>query len=392
MSRTATRVEGFPQSVFSKWTQLANQHQAINLGQGFPDFPAPDFVKQAALEAISADINQYAPCRGRANLRQAIANHIERTHGLHYDPATEITVTIGASEGIQATIFALVDPDDEVIVFEPFYDTYVPNVLFAGGTPVYYPLQAPDWTIERDRLAALITPKTKLIILNTPHNPTGKLVTQAELQVIADLCIEHDLYVMSDDVYETLVYDGLSHTPLASLDGMRERTITLGSIGKTFSVTGWKVGWATGSADLIDGLVTFRQFASFAGANPLQHASAVVLEQAAQHGYFEQLRQQFQQRRDMLLSALADAGMPAIKPDGGYFAMVDISNLGFEDDVTFCHHLTTEVGVTAIPPSAFYSRPELGRDLARFAFCKSESVLYDAAKRLNAASTKLHTF
>jgi N-succinyldiaminopimelate aminotransferase len=311
-----------------------------------------------------------------------LADKIEQQYGLSYDPDSEITVTHGASEGIQATITALVDPGDEVIIFEPYFDTYVPNVHFVGGVPRYYQLRPPAWGIDAAELEALFSDKTKLIIVNTPHNPTGKVFTQAELQLIADLCHKYDVVALVDEVYEHLVFDDAEHVPLARLPGMRERSVTLSSLGKTFSATGWKVGWASGSAELIQALIRVRQFTTFSGAAPLQEGAADALIYAGEHDYYAHFRARYQEKRDFLMATLTDAGLAPIVPQGTYFAMVDIGALGFGDDVTFCRYLTTEVGVTAIPPSAFYSHPADGATLARFAFCKSDPVLAEAARRL----------
>jgi N-succinyldiaminopimelate aminotransferase len=381
-SRIADRVSGFNTTVFAEMTALANQHGAINLGQGFPDFPAPDFIKQAAVDAIHADVNQYAPGMGSLALREAIAAKIAHHYALTYDPANEIAASVGATEAIAASIMGLVNPGDEVILFEPYYDSYVPSVMFAGGIPKFYTLHAPDWSIDPDRLAALFSDKTKLIVVNTPHNPSGKVFTRDELALIADLCQRFDVICLTDEVYEHIVFDEHQHIPMASLPGMRERTLTLSSIGKTFSVTGWKVGWAAGPADLVRGMFRVRQFLSFCGAAPLQHASITALN--APESYYADLRTMYQSNRDFLIDGLRAAGLKPLTPAGTYFAMIDIRDLGFPDDVAFCKHLTTNVGVAAIPPSAFYSNPADGAGLARFAFCKSRETLAEAVTRLKA--------
>jgi N-succinyldiaminopimelate aminotransferase len=379
-ARIAERISGFNTTVFAEMTALANQHGAINLGQGFPDFPAPDFIKQAAVDAIHGDVNQYAPGMGTVALREAIAAKIERHYGLTYDPASEIGVSVGATEAIAASIMGLVNPGDEVILFEPYYDSYVPSVTFAGGIPKFYTLHAPDWCIDPDQLAALFSDKTKLIVINTPHNPSGKVFTREELQLIADLCQRFDVIALTDEVYEHILFDAHQHIPMASLPGMRERTLTLSSIGKTFSVTGWKVGWAIGPADLVRGMFRVRQFLSFCGAAPLQHASITALQ--VPDGYYADLRAFYQSNRDFLIDGLRAAGLKPLTPAGTYFVMIDISDLGFSDDVAFCKHLTANVGVAAIPPSAFYSNPADGAGLARFAFCKSRQTLTEAVTRM----------
>ena len=382
MNVTAQRVQGFGTTIFTEMTNLANEHGAINLGQGFPDFAAPAFIKEAARAAVEANVNQYAPGRGRPRLREAIAATMARRYGMAVDAEKEVVVTHGATEALCATILSLVDPGDEVILFEPYYDAYVPDVRMAGGVARYYPLRPPEWRIEREKLASLFNEKTKLIVVNSPHNPTGKVYDDAELEMMADLCREHDVVAVTDEVYEYITFDGVVHRPLASLPGMAERTITISSAGKTFSVTGWKVGWAVAAPPLAEAVFRAHQFITFSGAAPLQEATAVALETAEEHGYYEELQEMYERKRDFLGEALAAAGLPPITPQGTYFVMVDISGLGFADDVAFCRHLTTAVGVAAIPPSAFYTTPGGGESIARFAFCKTDEALEEAAGRL----------
>ncbi len=380
MTRISDRVNSFNTSIFAEMTALANQHQAINLGQGFPDFAAPEFIKSAAVEAIRVEINQYAPGMGSLPLRAALARKYERQYRLMFDPNSEIGITVGATEAIFASIMGLVNPGDEVILFEPFYDSYVPAVQFAGGIPRFYTLRPPDWSLDPDALGALFTDRTRLILVNSPHNPTGKVFTREELTVIAELCQQHDVIALTDEVYEHIIFDGLPHIPMATLPGMRDRTLTISSIGKTFSVTGWKVGWVAGPADLVQGMFRVRQFVSFCGAAPLQHAAASALE--VSDSYYDDLRTMYQAKRDMLVEGLQRVGLQPLTPGGTYFVMVDIRNLDFPDDVAFCKYLTTEVGVAAIPPSAFYHHPVDGAGLARFAFCKTDAVLEAAVERL----------
>ncbi|HSM58685.1 MAG TPA: methionine aminotransferase [Candidatus Sulfomarinibacteraceae bacterium] len=382
MTRMAQRVQGFGTTIFAEMTALANRHHAVNLGQGFPDFAAPAFIKEAARESIARDINQYAPGIGQPRLRRAIAAKMERHYGLGVDPDAEVTVTVGATEAIFAAIMGLVDPGDEVIFFEPYYDSYLPSLQFAGGAPRFYTLQPPEWTIDIQALAALFNEKTKLIVVNTPHNPTGKVYSREELELIARLCQEHDVIALVDEVYEHVTFDGGQHHSLITFPGMRERTLSISSAGKTFSVTGWKVGWAVGAPELARAVFRAHQFITYSGAAPLQEATARAIEVADERGYYEELGAMYQQRRNYLLDALQNAGLRPIRPRGTYFVMVDISDLGFEDDVAFCRHLTTEVGVAAIPPSAFYTTPGGGQTLARFAFCKTEAALEEAARRL----------
>ena len=380
MSYMAQRVAGFGTTIFTEMTALANEHQAINLGQGFPDFAAPAFMKEAAVAAIKADVNQYAPANGRPRLRQAIAQKVQDFYGIEANPDTEITVLHGATEAIFATILGLVNPGDEVIVFEPFYDSYVPAIQMAGGIPRFYTLRPPTWQIDEAELAALFSSKTKLIIINTPHNPTGKVFTQAELALIARLCQQHDVLAMTDEVYEHLVFDGQQHQTLASLPGMADRTIMISSLGKTFSVTGWKVGWTVAPPELTRAIFRAHQFMTFCGAAPLQEAAVTAVSQPA--SFYTELTAFYTRKRDFLLDALKSAGLTPIVPSGTYFIMVDISHLGFANDVAFCRYLTSEIGVAAIPPSAFFHNPADGAGLARFAFCKEEKTLAEAANRL----------
>lgn len=382
MKVMAERVQSFGTTIFTEMTNLANEHGAINLGQGFPDFAAPGFIKEAARAAVAADVNQYAPGRGRPRLREAIAATMERRYGLAVDPAKEVVVTHGATEALSATILSQVDPGDEVILFEPYYDAYVPDVRMAGGVPRYYSLEPPEWRIDGAKLAALFNEKSRLIVVNTPHNPTGKVYGEDELALIAELCQEHDVVAVTDEVYEFITFDGAVHRPLASLPGMGERTITISSAGKTFSVTGWKVGWAVAAPPLAEAVFRAHQFITFSGAAPLQEATAVGLETAEGHGYYEELQEMYERKRDFLAAALASAGLPPITPRGTYFIMVDIGGLDFADDVAFCRYLTAEVGVAAIPPSAFYTTPRGGETVARFAFCKTDDALEEAAGRL----------
>jgi N-succinyldiaminopimelate aminotransferase len=380
MTYMARRVSHFGTTIFFEMTRLANQYQAVNLGQGFPNFSGPEFLKQAAIKAIEDDINQYAPGSGRVRLRQAIAQKMARFYGLPVDPDSEVIVTHGATEAIFGTILGLVDPGDEVIIFEPYYDSYLPAVQIAGGVPRMYTLRPPAWAVDEDRLAGLFSDSTKLILINTPHNPTGKVFTEAELRVVADLCIKHDVIAVMDEVYEHIIFDGQPHISMAALPGMANRTVTISSLGKSFSMTGWKVGWAVAAAELVQALFRVHQFMVYCGVAPLQEAAVAALQ--AELDYYVELAAMYQSNRDFLANALLQAGLTPIIPKGTYFMMADIGQLGFEDDVAFCRHLTTEIGVAAIPPSAFYRDPADGATLARFAFCKTRDVLEEAARRL----------
>ena len=385
MSYMAQRVAGFGTTIFSEMTSLANAHKAINLGQGFPDFAAPHFVKEAAIKAIRADINQYAPANGRERLREAIAKKMSLFYDLSVDPKAEINVMHGATEAIFATIMGLVNPGEEVILFEPSYDSYVPAIEMAGSVPRFYTLRPPRWEINEAALTSLFSEKTKLIIVNTPHNPTGKVFSEAELNLIANLCRKYDVIAMTDEVYEHLVFDGLKHLTLASFPGMAQRTVMISSLGKTFSVTGWKVGWTVAQRNLSQAIFRAHQFITFCGVAPLQEAAVTAV--ASEPKFYEELTQFYTKKRNYLVDALTSAGLTPITPDGTYFVMVDISTLDFADDVAFCRFLTKEIGVAAIPPSAFYHNPADGAGLARFAFCKEDKTLAEAARRLQRLQT-----
>lgn len=382
MSQIAQRVSGFGTTIFTEMTNLAIKHKAVNLGQGFPDFAAPDFVKQSAVNAINADLNQYPPANGRPRLRQALADKMAKHYGMRVNPDNEIIVMQGATECIMATMMGLINQGDEVILLEPYFDSYVPAVQFAGGIPRYYTLRAPDWAIDPEQLAALFNDKTRMIVINTPHNPTGKVFSRAEQQMIADLCQKWDVLCVEDGVYEHITFDGATHQPMATLDGMADRTITISSLGKTFSVTGWKVGWTMASPELTTGIFRAHQFTTFTGAGPLQEAAADALILAEENGYYEEMGTMYVQKRDKLIGALKSADLRPLIPQGTYFVMIDISDLGFANDIAFCQHLVTEVGVVAIPPSAFYSNPADGAGVARFTFCKTDKLLDAAAERL----------
>ena len=378
----AGRVAGFGTSVFTEMSRLAVEHKAVNLGQGFPDFPGPDFVKEAAIQAIRADLNQYAVSHGTPNLRRSIAETWKRAYGREIDPETEVSVASGATELILDAILGLVNPGDEVIVFEPFYDSYLPDVLMAGGVPRFITLEAPDWHFDRQRLAHLFGPKTKLLLINTPHNPTGKMFSRDELGFIGSLCQQHDVIVLTDEVYDQIRFNGVEHVPIATLPGMWERTLTINSTGKTFSMTGWKVGYAVGPPALTQAVRATHQFVTFSTSTPFQEAMAIAMETAAQTGYYEQLRREYTARRDHLAAALAEAGLKTLPVQGAYFLLADVRGMGFPDDVSFCRYLTSEIGVAAIPPSAFYADPVRAPLLARFCFAKREETLRAAAERL----------
>ncbi len=379
------RLVPFGTTIFTEMTRLADQHGAINLAQGFPDFDGPDFVKEAAVAAIRAGRGQYARMSGLPELHRALAAKTERDLGLSYAPDTEITVTSGCTEAIFATIQGLVEPGDEVIVFEPFYDSYRASLALAGAVPRFVTLHAPHWTFDAGALRAAFTEKTRAVLLNTPHNPTGKVFSDEELAAIAALCVERDVLCITDEVYEHLVFEG-RHRSLASLPGMRERTVVLSSFGKTFSLTGWKIGWALAPPDLTAAVRAAHQFITFATATPLQVAAAAAL--ATDRTYYDELTASYGKKRDRLCSALSSIGFDLVPPQGTYFVCARFSKFGFDDDVAFCRHLVEEVGVAAIPPSVFYETSDEGKRHVRFAFCKRDETLDAAVERLAVLSAR----
>lgn len=370
----------FGTSIFGEMTGLALKHGAINLSQGYPDFDGPEFVRRAGAEAVLNGPNQYARPMGLLNFVRAIADKVRLHYGADLDPERQVTVFSGATEAIFASFMGLLEPGDEVILFEPFYDSYPACAAMAGATCRYCTLRWPDFRFDRDGLAALFNEKTRLIVVNTPHNPTGKVFTPDELRFIGELCQKHDAYAVTDEVYEHLTY-GVPHVPMATLPGLADRTLTISSTGKTFSLTGWKIGYAWGPAELVSAAQSAHQFITYATATPLQHAMAQALR--APESFYAQLKGEYIQRRDFLVDSLQDAGFDVSIPAGTYFVLADISRFGFPDDISFARHLTTEIGVACIPPSVFYSRePEEGRHLARFAFCKKMETLQEAAEKL----------
>jgi len=372
------RLAGFGTSIFAEMTALAERHGAVNLGQGYPDFDGPGFVKDAAVAALRAGHNQYAPMPGLPALQRAVADHERRFYSLDYDPATEVTIHAGATEATFAALQSLLDPGDEAVVFEPFYDSYRPGFALAGARPRVVPLRPPTFSFDAKELERAVGGRTRLLLLNSPNNPAGKVFTREELERIADVCRRHDLLAVTDEVYEHIVFDG-PHVPLASLPGMRERTVTISSAGKTFSLTGWKIGWTCAPPALTQAVRAVHQFTTFAVATPFQHAAAVAL--AAPDEYFEGLRSDYRGRRDRLCGGLAEAGFDVRPPEGTYFALADIRPLGFEDDAAFCLALPERCGVAAIPASAFLADGG-PRHLVRFAFCKDDATLDEGLRRL----------
>ena len=376
----ALRLEGLGTTVFAEMSALALETGSVNLGQGFPDTDGPTEVADAAVAAIRAGVNQYPPGPGQPELRLAITEHQQRFYGLELDPATEVVVTTGATEAIAAALLGLVDPGDEVVALEPFYDSYAACIQMAGGVRVPVTLRAPDFRLDVDRLRAAVTDRTRLILLNSPHNPTGTVLTEVELAAVADLAVERDLVVVTDEVYEHMTYD-VAHRPLATLPGMRERTLTISSAGKTFSFTGWKVGWATGPAHLVRAVLTAKQFLTFVSGAPFQPAVAVGLR--LPDTYFDQLRATLRSKRDRLCAGLREVGLDVFVPQGTYFVTADVRPLGWTDGLEFCRELPRRAGVVAIPHQVFYDDVEAGRPLVRFAFCKRDDVLDEALTRLH---------
>jgi N-succinyldiaminopimelate aminotransferase len=381
MTRTAARLRRFGPTIFTEMTALANETGAINLGQGFPDEDGPEMVREAAVAALRAGHNQYAPARGVPALRAAIAAHQSRHYGLRLDPETQVLVTFGATEALAAAMLGLCEPGDEVVTFEPYYDAYPADIAMAGGERRVVTLRPPGFAVDPDALRDRITPRTRILLLNSPHNPTGRVFSRAELEVVAAACREHDLIAVTDEVYEHLTF-GADHVPLATLPGMAERTLTISSLGKSFSFTGWKIGWATGPADLVTAAATAKQFLSFAGGTPLQHAAAHALE----HGdeAVRTLAHTLEGRRDRLCAGLEAAGLTVHRPAGTYFVNADIRPLGESDGVAFCWELPARAGVVAVPSAAFYDDAEAGRHLVRFTFCKRDAVLDEGIARLAA--------
>jgi len=376
------KLEPFGTTVFAEMTALAQEHRAINLAQGFPDFEGPPEIVEAAVQALRSGRNQYARSRGHPPLVGAIAESQSRYYGLDYDPLTEVVVFSGATEGIAASLLGLLNPGDEVILFEPFYDSYLPCLALSGAVPSFLTLRFPDFALDESALRALVTDRTRMIVLNTPMNPTGKVFTEEELRIIASVCQEHDLIALTDEVYEHLVFDEARHKPLAAMPGMKERTLTLSSAGKTYSFTGWKIGWGTGPAALVDGAQAAHQFLTYAIPTPLQEAVAFAL-QNFQEDFVAQFRAEYLARRDFLVAALQGVGFDVAVPKGTYFILADFTPVFEGSDWEFARWLTVEHGVAAIPPSSFFQADAgEGRRLARFAFCKRMETLEAAAERL----------
>jgi aminotransferase len=375
----ARRTHGFRESVIRGMTRLAREHGSLNLAQGFPNFPAPELLKAAAQDALRADINQYAITWGAQKLREALAAKYSKYYGLSIDAEREITVTCGATEAMIATLLAVVNPGDEVIVFEPFYENYGPDTILSDARPVFVPLE-PGRPLDLDRLAAAFGPRTRAIIVNTPSNPAGRVLRAEELAAIRDLCVRHDCLAVTDEIYEHMVYEGV-HTPLATLDGMRERTVTISGASKTFGVTGWRIGWALAPEHLTDAIRKVHDFLTVGAPAPLQEAVAVALGRFDERFYTE-LSAAYRARREILHPALVAAGFRCSAPEGAYYILADFSALSDLSDTDFAVWLSREAGVTPVPGSSFYYDPARGRALVRFVFCKTDDILHEAARRL----------
>jgi len=376
-SRKATQ---FTESVIREMTRLNEMYGGVNLSQGFPDFPAPAVIKEAACAAINADVNQYAVTWGARPLREAVAREFSRRYGVRVVADEQVTVCCGSTEAMMSTMLAIIDPGDEVVIFEPFYENYGPDAILSGATPRYVTLREPGWTFDPDELAAAFNEKTKAIIINTPNNPTGKVFSREELETIAALCRKWDAIAISDEIYEHIIYDGQLHVPIATIEGMSDRTVTINGLSKTYSVTGWRVGWTISPPSLTGAIRKVHDFLTVGAPAPLQEAGAVAL--AIPDDYYRKLAADYQRRRDVLLEILERHHFTVYKPLGAYYIMTDIGTFGFADDVEFARYLVKDIGVAAVPGSSFYKNSANGRTKLRFCFCKRDETLQDADQRL----------
>jgi len=379
------KVEHFTESVIREMTRQAMLYGAVNLAQGFPDFPAPAEIKQAAQEAVARDVNQYAITWGAKNLRNAIARQMGQWQGIQVDPETQITVCCGSTEAMISTLLAVCNRGDEVVIFEPFYENYGPDSILSGAKPIFIRLRPPEnsdgeWDFDPAELRAAFHHQTKAIILNTPNNPTGKVFTRAELELIRDLCVEYNVLAITDEIYEHILYDGAQHVSIASLDGMADRTVTINGLSKSYSVTGWRVGWAVAPPAITNAIRKVHDFLTVGAPAPLQEAGAAALDLSA--SYYQNLAANYGARRDRLMPALTSAGFRCYRPRGAYYIMTDISEFDFADDVAFTRYLVKDIGVAAVPGSSFYNDPRDGARQVRFAFCKQSETLDEAANRL----------
>ena len=379
MIRTAQRASTFSESVIREMTRVANQHGAINLAQGFPDFPMPEPMKDAACAAIHGDINQYAITWGTPALRLAIAEKYRKWYGMDVDPDRDITVTCGATEAMAAVFLALINPGDEVIIFEPFYENYGPDAILAGAKPVFVPLEGMEWKLDPEKLRAAFSDKTRAIVVNTPHNPTGRVFTRDEISLIAELCQKHDVIAITDEIYEHIIYAG-SHHALATWPGMKERTVTISGLSKTYSCTGWRLGYAIAPFELSSPIRKVHDFLTVGAPAPLQAAGAIGMAFGTE--YYNQIAREYRERRDVMVGALKDAGFKFCSPEGAYYILADFTEISDLRGVEFAHWLAKEIGVATVPGTSFYSNPKLGENVTRFAFCKKSETLEKAAERL----------
>jgi aminotransferase len=383
-ARISKKVQGFTESVIREMTRVNAQYGGVNLAQGFPNFAPPKELLEAAHRAIDGDFHQYAITWGARNLREAIAAKFERFYGVPVDPETQVTVCCGSTEAMVSTLLAVLDPGDEIVIFEPFYENYGPGAIFAGARPVYVPLEAPDFRFDPERLERAFTPRTRAIVFNSPNNPTGKVFTRAELESIAELCQRHDVLAITDEIYEHIVFDGRQHIPIATLPGMRDRTITISGVSKTYSVTGWRIGYTISPPDLAVGIRRAHDFVTVGAPAPLQEAAVTAL--TLPDSYYAQLREAYQARRDLLRPLLERAGFRTFEPQGAYYILTEcahfLERFGLPDDTAFAMHLVRGVGVATVPGSSFYAHAELGRTKIRFCFPKTDDVLLDAGQRL----------
>ncbi|MDF5716957.1 MAG: aminotransferase class I/II-fold pyridoxal phosphate-dependent enzyme [Rhizonema sp. NSF051] len=378
--KTSIKASQFKESIIREMTRVALQHNAVNLAQGFPDFPCPPELKRAACEAIETDVNQYAITWGDRSFRHALAEKVRWYLGLEIDPERQITVTCGSTEAMAATMIATVDPGDEVIVFEPYYENYAPDAVLASATPRYVSLHPPEWTFDEAELRQAFNEHTKAIIINTPHNPTGKVFTREELTLIAELCQEWDVLAFTDEIYEHILYDGTTHVAMATLPGMEERTVTINGLSKTYSVTGWRVGYILANPELTGAIRKVHDFLTVGAPAPLQRAGVTAMQLPV--SYYEELAKLYVQKRDSILHTLDRVGISYFVPEGAYYVLADISRFGYKTDIEFAQYLVKEIGVAVVPGSSFFSQPEAGKDFIRFCFSKKPETLAAASDRL----------
>ena len=379
--RPSQKAVSFTESVIREMTRLAMLHDAVNLAQGFPDFAAPEELKEAARRAIADDVNQYPITWGAEGFRRAIAREYHDRYGMTWvDPERDVTVTCGSTEAMAAAMLGVLDPGDEIVYFEPFYENYGPDAILSGAVPRLVTLRAPDWTFDEAELAAAFNDRTRGIVINTPNNPTGKVFTRGELEVIADLCQRWGVVVFTDEIYEHIVYDGAVHVPPATIPGLEDRTVTISALSKTYAVTGWRVGWVVAPTQLSRGIRTVHDFLTVAAAAPLQEAGEVALSFPEE--YYRRIADEYRERRDLWIDTLREVGFGVESPAGAYYVMADISSFRFPDDVRFARHMAEDVGVAVVPGSSFFSPPEKGSQLVRFAFCKKLETLKEAGERL----------